>query len=837
MTFRISNINEGIGPTIPNAIIRKVVEKRGASACCHLNLHSNRIQSLGTSIKVDRNGCGWGNVGVFDCLVDINLSGNCLHQGCAVVDGRGGASLLHLCRNLQKLDLSFNKLTDGSFSRLVGTSQLSNLHTLNVSNNCLSKMDGVASACSSLRCLDASNNGLKSLSSNLQALAKLKLEVVDMRGNPLCSKDLYGEKLLYLLRRTLTHMDGRCVESTDVIEAKSAIETALSASAADHRDDSDGIQLCEKENAAPKSRMRISLLEREIAELSASLNETSTTSAEPKASAAPAKPRKTKPRLVCREVGVNTSDEIFMHQKGTAVSLLRLILDRKGLEHAMVLLSFGLWRASANAAKSARMAQTNINLAETGFQAKLDTLKREARAQIERYQRELAVSQREILRLNKSKDKLAIELSKANVAIEVDKKTMNADQEEIIRLKSELASTREQSQKDCDKCAEDNKASAATIALLHDRLKALEEDLDQSKRVREDLLRENDKLVSEKRELNAELTKSKERDEGAKLELQQRDSTIQRLRHAYSQAASKVSADRARMDQKMDSLHADLRAKELSSHRTVEGLEVKVATLQNECEKRSARLKSAEEDIARRDAKIDTLERRFNFVSEDRDELQERQRECRKRRAQAEEDVGNLRAQLDRLREELVSRDRVTACEKERLGTVLAKNQSLEKELASLAESGKRNELDLRSLSQRLERENRTLAEEAKGQSDLVSSLDERLREARRALDVRDEESRKDREAEMEKLRKQTEGELTILNERLDNESECWYYYGVLLCNHAPTVHVCCEILHQSIEGLGRLEVERKLSRSEEEREKQRLKIQRMLQGLAKELT
>ena len=32
MTVRISNINEGVGPTIPNAILRKVVEKRGASA-------------------------------------------------------------------------------------------------------------------------------------------------------------------------------------------------------------------------------------------------------------------------------------------------------------------------------------------------------------------------------------------------------------------------------------------------------------------------------------------------------------------------------------------------------------------------------------------------------------------------------------------------------------------------------------------------------------------------------------------------------------------------------------------------------------------------------------
>jgi len=806
MTFRISNINEGIGPTIPNAIIRKIVEKRRASAYCHLNLQSNRIQSLDTAIKVGNDGRG--NVGVFECLVDINLSGNRLGLGCALVDGRGGASLLHLCQNaLQKLDLSFNELTDGSFSRLVGTSRLSNLHTLNVSNNCLSKMDGVTSACSSLRCIDASNNGMKSLSSNLQALTKLKLEVVDMRGNPLCSKDLYGEKLLYLLRRTLNTMDGRNIEPTDVLEAKSAIERALSVSAAVHRDDS--VQFCVKENAAPNdSRSKISLLEREIAELSASLTSvTSTTWAEPKASAAPAKPRKMKPRLVCREVGVNTSDEICMHQKGTAVSLLRLILDKEGLEQVMVLLSFGLWRASANAAKSAKKAQTSINFAEAGFQVKLDTLKSEARTQIEKYQRELAASQRETLRLNQSKDKLAMELSKANVAIELDKKTMNANQEEIVRLKSDLTSTREQSKRDCNKCAEDNKASAATIAHLRGRLKALEEDLSQSKRGREDLRRANDMLASKNSELDAELTQSKARNNDAKLELQQKESTIQRLRHAYSQAASKVSADRARIDQKMDSLHADLRAKELSSHRAVEDLEVKVASLQNECEKRSARLTSAEEDIARRDAKIATLERRLNFVSEDRDELHERRRECRKRRAEAEEDAGNLRAQLDRLRDELARRDRVTACEKDRLGTALAKNESLEKELASLAESGKRNELDLRSLSQRLERENSALVEEAKGQSSLVSALEKKLREARRALDVRDEESRKDREDEMEKLRKQTEGELTILKERLDNER------------------------------LGRLEVERKLSRSEEEREKQRSKMQQMLQGLAEELT
>ena len=773
MTVRISNINEGVGPTIPNAILRKVVEKRGASACCHLSLHSNRIQTLCIPIKID----GWGNVGVFDCLVDVNLSNNCLNEGCAVVDGRGGASLLHLCRNIQKLDLSYNKLTDGSFSRLVGTSQLSRVHTLNVSSNCLSTLDGVTSACSSLRCLDASNNGLKSLSGNLQALAKLKLEVVDMRGNPsLCSKDLYGEKLLYLLRRTITHMDGRCVESTDVVEAKSAIERALSASAA-YRDESNDVQFCEKENAAPNSRIRISLLEREIAELSASLvtNENSTTSAGPKASAAPAKPRKMKPRLVCREAGANTTDEFCMHRKGTAVSLLQLILDKKGLEHAMALLSFGLWRASANAAKSDKKARTNINFAEAGFQAKLDTLKCEARTHNERYQRELAASQQETLRLNQSKDKLAIELSKANVAIEVNKKTMNADQEEIARLKSDLASAREQSKISCDKCDEDNKASAATIARLQDRLRALEDDLDQSKIVREDLLGANDKLASKISELNVELTESKAKDKDAKLELQQKESTIQRLRHAYSQAASKVSADRARMDQKMESLQADadtLRAKELRSQRAVEDLETKIVSLQTECEKRSARVASAEEDIARRDAKIATLERRLNFVSEDRDELQDRQRECRKSRAQAEEDASKLRAQLDRLRDDLASRDRVTSCDKDRLDTVLAKNQSLEKELASLEESGKRSELDLRSLSQRLERENRTLVEEARGQSKLVSALEKKLREAKRVLDVRHEKARKDRAVELEELRKETEGELTILRKRLDDESE-----------------------------------------------------------------
>jgi len=246
---RFSRIDCGIGPTLDLATVAEIFRKKST----HISLHANRIKTLDLYVSPQHLGKNkeeealrTGSQELVHVL-ELDLSSNSLHEG-YTLPRPGGAMkvpLLGLCTNLITLNLASNGLSQHSFANLFGRRAgeddnlcLARLQNLDISHNAFDRLPHeLHTKCPSLKNLAAINNKLKSLTSLLQSLHTFrgKLETVqfttksnDAANNPVCSKDLYREKVIFVLGSQLVRLDFGIINATDREKARLKLERGLS---------------------------------------------------------------------------------------------------------------------------------------------------------------------------------------------------------------------------------------------------------------------------------------------------------------------------------------------------------------------------------------------------------------------------------------------------------------------------------------------------------------------------------------------------------------------------------------------------------------------------------
>lgn len=244
--MRFSKIDSGLGPTLDFAIITEISTKKAT----HVSLHANKITTLDLYVSPQYRGKNREEdvlrSGAQDLLhvLELDVSSNSLHEGYSLP--RPGiakkVSLLGLCTNLVTLNLSSNGLNQIIFNGLVGEG-LARLQTLDISHNQFTQLPDLHVTFPSLKNLFATNNKLKSLTSLLQTLHKYrgKLEKLQLASkniglgsNPVCSKDLYREKVVFVLGSQLVRLDCCIISTSDREKALRKLERGLSVYSEDY---------------------------------------------------------------------------------------------------------------------------------------------------------------------------------------------------------------------------------------------------------------------------------------------------------------------------------------------------------------------------------------------------------------------------------------------------------------------------------------------------------------------------------------------------------------------------------------------------------------------------
>ena len=231
--LRVSHIDVGIGPIVNISILAELLRKKAT----HLSLHANKLRSLelplpAAYISKNKEEEAIRNGATLEHLTELDLSSNCLNAEYTLpqVGGPIRVSLLSLTINLGCLKLSSNSLTEKIYDALI-TSSMARLHTLDISNNNFSRLPSdLHVTFPSLRHLVANNNQIKSLTTLLQVLHKHRgnLRSVNISNNPVCSKDFYHEKALFVLGSSLIRFDNSKITVSDREKARAHLENGLS---------------------------------------------------------------------------------------------------------------------------------------------------------------------------------------------------------------------------------------------------------------------------------------------------------------------------------------------------------------------------------------------------------------------------------------------------------------------------------------------------------------------------------------------------------------------------------------------------------------------------------
>ena len=227
--IRINHIAERIGPKIPLATISTIIKKKATI----VSFHSNQITTLEIALKANgRSKVNDAadiilNENCLDHVIELDLSSNKLQEGCELCQYRSPTrfSLLSMTFRLVKLNLSSNQLNERSLSSLICVTKpngsyvplLPCLKHLDISNNSFLVLpENLAELCPALNHVAAMNNKIKSLTSLLQTLYKFRdrLESVHLfnrstrRNNPVCERECYRDKVIFILGRKLKQLDG-----------------------------------------------------------------------------------------------------------------------------------------------------------------------------------------------------------------------------------------------------------------------------------------------------------------------------------------------------------------------------------------------------------------------------------------------------------------------------------------------------------------------------------------------------------------------------------------------------------------------------------------------------
>ena len=529
---RFSKIDSGLGPTLDFAIITEISTKKAT----HVSLHANKITTLDLYVSPQY----WSKKREEDVLrsgaqdlvhvLELDVSSNSLHEGYSLP--RPGiakkVSLLELCTNLVTLNLSSNGLNQIIFNGLVGE-VLARLQTLDISHNQFTQLPDLHAIFPSLKNLFATNNKLKSLTSLLQTLHKYrgKLEKLQLASkniglgsNPVCSKDLYREKVVFVLGSQLVRLDCCIISTSDREKALRKLERGLSVYSEDYAEQDCSSPLSSRGNSrtqqlthdqeeihsqddglevphdVPRNTVHdtttaesIKTLEKKIASLTKIIEKQTlcTPSCDDKGESDDNSASATiKPLGDVIQSCMSTTLEarnlaMCQRQRNAAIVLLKSIIEnidsRKRNWHAQRTFAFRLWRLSTRSHKHLRRAKEHATESEKKWQIETQQL-------VSRAVNEEAAKGKKLLEMSKQKynamiSKLKLKVKSLEGHVDEEVKKEERSSEAINILKAEVQRVEETRKKDVAQAEERARRAEIEADSLRKELQHRKEALDE----------------------------------------------------------------------------------------------------------------------------------------------------------------------------------------------------------------------------------------------------------------------------------------------------------------------------------------------------------------------
>ena len=842
--MRISYIDAGI-QTISLSTIVEINRKKAT----HANFHSNRINTLDIRIPTQQQyHCNKNNKdeeyirsgGCINHLLELDFSSNLLGDGynnttMPILGMSKKLSFLGLCNNLRKLNLSTNNLNEKSFVNLSDGIRLPNLQTIDISQNNFNKLPTKLHVLfPSLKHLSAKKNEIKSLTSLLQTLHnhRGKLETAVLTNNPVCAKELYFEKVVFVLGTTLSSLDCRKVTSSDRESARIRLERGLSMKntvtvpkqecipptisrrnrvLVQEADNSDQIEhdqrewYQEKENeqhpqhddtAVANEDLRT--LKERVASLSARIEEQASSQRHNKENVPP---KASKPKSDRMKMPDSNNKELCIRQQKAATYLMNTMILRQKHDQTILRFAFSLWRLSTKLEHEKKM-KANCIEAERKWQVKAEEQEKTNKSlsnELEKLKQSAQLSDK----VTKVCDKKMIQLKQQVYGLRESLKTAKTNQEQSNGMLDTSKADVQRLEVALQREREDNKAEGRRVKHNLDTLsKELEhtaQKLDKERRERTVVESKNKQISIANKEAAEVANTNAQQLHKLKLEVIHKEATIQRLKDSYKQAARKAALDKARCGQLSSS---EQEARELVDQQTNkmrnmvaenERLVSDYKALHNnkldEITSKETKINTLTSLVEEKDMAINASEMRIKSIISERDDMQRQLSRSKQR-------VNQLQAQLDQAVNDIRNVNRSSVDKEERLEAEVSRASELQYSLVSLEAKQKD-----------MQRDNMLLRNEVAKHQQMSTSLKKKVQQAKSQWKSREKEIASSHYEEMQQLRDEHEQALLSVNRKFENE--------------------------RSI----RLEAEQKAAVLKAEVGKQKLKMQSAIEGLARQLT
>ncbi len=841
--------------------MQEIANKRAT----HVTFHANEIKSahcIKSVIDLKR-------------LVDLDLSSNSLHSGYALTNIGVNECLSMLrccCHSLLKLNLQSNAFTSKSFEAFVSSSPiLTNLTTLDISHNSISKLPlDLHQKCPSLQNLSAHSNQIKSLSSLLQVLhqfrgqlERLNLDEKGSSSNPVCSATLYREKVIFVLGGRLLQLDSRNVSGDERKQARARL-SIYSTSCGNAERDVDRLAPADQERKEKEHYLQAhahcvppslddttindesnansediehrveylsNLIEKQAHITSGLLEVTQKSAADNDEH-----DDNSHNDALEEQVQVDNAATTSNLQKASACILIQLTLLKEKQRQSLLRMTFSQWRLAAR--MRAKFTKSEIKWRERANDVVSKAVKLE--------QQKSVAALNEVAHTNELAEERVSHLNERIKELEAD---IELEQSKSATFASNAESDSDRLRKDLQqarvamkKLEEEgkNKARLAAVDLesIRDELHHIQEELQKEKsdNARLDLMyKELTKTTQEVRESStahsAEL-------HDLKLEIATKDATIKQLKTAFEQAASRAASDRSKCEQalagerrkgemvkqtskKFRSLEAEkqkLVAMRVDSEAAAAEKDSQIASMQKALHEHAAKVANLTAIIEEKDCKINSLDRRLKYISDERDDFHHQLTECKSLKTQ-------LQSQLDRANNELRESNR-SSSEVHQFETM-----KLQQTLDALRQSSQLREQELSTTLKVLRRE---CQEKTGKQAKLIKSLGHKLK----GYEAREEDLERGHRSDLQKLKSIQEHELKELKDNLANESKSIFasplYLHITQNSYIHSTHTC---VRHIITGKMRLDAEQTTAALEASQFQQQSKMKNAIADLAKEFT
>ena len=781
--IRVSYISKGLTKVSQETILELANKK-----ATHVTFHGNQICSLEIKAVIDLS------------LVDLDLSSNSLHSGYTFTNFGVEKNLcLCCCHSLLKLNLQANAFTSKSFDAFVtGLPILPRLTLLDISHNNISKLPSdFNEKFPSLLSLSAFSNQIKSLSSLLQLLhhyrGQLERLILHQKGssNPVYSAALYREKLIFVLGNGLIQLDSRTIsedERKQVRARLSIYSTSCSNAEKDVASHEPADQEVKKqdyhipaytndENNANSADIEhrveyLSNLIEKQAHITSGLLEVTQHQSDGKIEMSTADNNNEPDDNSwddALEVQVDNAATTSTLRKASACTLVQLTLLKERHKRSLLRMTFCHWMLAAKFSRQmVKFKKSEVKWRQRANDVVAKAAKEEQRKSIsalKEVEERNSLLEERVSHLNERIKELD-----ADIQFEQSKSTtfVQNSASETDRLKKDL----QQARSIMKRMKEERSVAAVDIETIRSELHHTQQELQKEKddKARLELMyKELSKVTQDARE--SSMAHSVELHD-LKLEVATKDATIKQLKAAFEQAASRAASDRSKCEHALagERRKGDMVKAYGKKFRSLEEEKQKLASLRDELEAATAEKQSqiasmqqvANEHVSKnanlraiieeKECKMNSLERRLKYISDERDDFHHQLTECKSAMTQ-------LQLQLDRANNEVRDSKRSSA-EVHQFETM-----KLQQTLDALRQSSQLREQEMSTTLKLLRRE---CQEKTGKQAKLIKSLGHKLK----GYEARESDLERSHRSELQQLQHCREQELKTLKETLTNESE-----------------------------------------------------------------